>query len=390
MEGHLRALYDRTLPDGSKEFVASTTGVKRDGLTLDMKGAQVDNYLKNPVVLWAHDYRGERLPIGKTTRLRTTTKEMRAVIQFDLSDPFAAEVDRKYDEKFLNAVSIGWVDLEYDEQRRTVVKWELLDISSVPVPGDPDALLRREYAMIRSLLHDPDGEGDEYPVGDSIDGDGTGEALPPIESTIDSWEATLPLIVGAAGSAGQRAAIPPHTTAKADDGAPWDGPGAVAACPAEAGPLRRMHAWVDPDGDPDAKQSYKLPHHRVSGEVVWRGVAAAMARLLQAGTQIPDGDRRGVWNHLERHYRQFDKEAPELRSLAEFGPRLAEGAMPYDEWRHYRDDLAVVVLSKMKELKDAIAALEAAIEPADESPPPPDPAVAEALSLLADALKETI
>lgn len=64
--------------------------------------------------------------------------------------------------------------------------------------------------------------------------------------------------------------------------------------------------------------------------------------------------------------------------------------MPYDEWRHYRDDLAVVVLSKMKELKDAIAALEAAIEPADESPPPPDPAVAEALSLLADALKETI
>ena len=376
MSNHFRALYTRTLEDGTKEFVASTAGAKRDGLTLDMRGGIFDSYLANPVVLWCHDYRGERLPVGKCVKLKPMVKELRALVSFDLSDPFAAEIDRKYDEGFLNAVSIGWIDRETSSDGRTVSKWELLDISAVPVPGDPQALLRREYAAIRSLIEED--EPPELPDEAALLEAAIRRA---IDAGVIAESEEAPIVV-------LRGAIPPHSTEKAAEDADWDGPAAVAACPAEAEKLRLIHAWVDPDGDTDAKQSYKLPHHQADGVVVWRGVAAAMARLLQAGTQIPDADRRGVWTHLARHYRQFDKEPPELRSLAEFGPRLAAGAMPNGEWEHMRADLATIVLAKADELKQAIAQLEAAIIPPEDSTQV-DPDLAAALSLVHDALKET-
>jgi len=376
---HFRAFYERTLPDGTLEFVATTAGTKRDGLSLDMRGAQLENYLANPVFLWAHDYMGQRLPIGRATKVRPMAKELRATMEFDLGDPFAAEVKRKYEGGFLNAVSVGWIDLDTSTDGRTVTKWELLDISAVPVPGDPQALLKREYALMRSLVEEePDDGSTTDAAGLVINMNGAVGDPKGLADAVQDALARGGLVRG-------RKAIPPHTTGKADEDAKWDGPAAVAACPAEEDALRRMHAWVDPDGDPAAKQSYKLPHHQPEGDVVWGGVAAAMARLLQGGTQIPDGDRRGVWNHLERHYQQFDKEAPELRSLAEFGPRLTQGALPNGEWEHYRAELADAVLAASDVLVDAVAQLKAATIPPE---PPAEPSLGDALAEVADALKE--
>jgi hypothetical protein len=106
-------------------------------------------------------------------------------------------------------------------------------------------------------------------------------------------------------------AIPPHTTAKADEGAAWDA-GAVLKEAEGAAALRKISAWVDANGDPESKASYKLPHHLVSGEVVLKGVQAAGAVLQggRGGVDIPEGDIPGVRKHLEAHYHQFDKKAP--------------------------------------------------------------------------------
>ncbi len=303
----LRAFAERAAEPGKAgepiTFVASTEGVKRDGKDLQVMRWNLDNYQRNPVFLWAHDYMGRNLPIGRSA-VEIDGKQLKAAVTFDQADDFARQVEAKYRNGYLNAVSVGWLDLarckkcgnlldawsywgmEYLRKKcphceaeltgeSVDLEYDLLDISGVPVPGDPEALMEREYAALRAIMSQRISES-------------------------------------------ARGAIPPHTAEKADEGAAWDGPGEVAKCPAERGPLRRMHAWVDGEGDPDAKQSYKLPHHLAeSGQVVWRGVAAAMARLLQAGTQIPDGDRRGVYNHLARHYKQFDKEAPEFRTLEE-------------------------------------------------------------------------
>jgi hypothetical protein len=76
----------------------------------------------------------------------------------------------------------------------------------------------------------------------------------------------------------------------------------------------------------------QAPHHRADGTLVWNGVAAAMTRLLHPATDIPDTDRRGVYNHLAAHYRQFDKEPPEFRSIAP--PTLrSSGPVPRYRWR---------------------------------------------------------
>lgn len=86
-----------------------------------------------------------------------------------------------------------------------------------------------------------------------------------------------------------------------DNDSEWDGPGEVAAAPNDAGVLRYMHTWEDPDGDAEAKSTYKFPHHKAGGdtEANIRGVNNALARLSQA--DIPEGDRAGVEAHLRAH-----------------------------------------------------------------------------------------
>jgi len=83
---------------------------------------------------------------------------------------------------------------------------------------------------------------------------------------------------------------------------------------AEKRKIASCFAW-SPQMPPERFTDLKLPHHDPKTKnVVWRGVAAAMAALLGArgGVDIPEADRRKVYNHLAGHYRDFEKEAPEL------------------------------------------------------------------------------
>src|SRR5262249_13846175 len=70
---------------------------------------------------------------------------------------------------------------------------------------------------------------------------------------------------------------------------------------------------------PEAFEDLKLPHHRASdGAVVWNGVRAAMSALMGArGGVDVEGDKRAVYDHLARHYKAFDKEPPEFKTLKE-------------------------------------------------------------------------
>jgi HK97 family phage prohead protease len=116
-----------------------------------------------------------------------------------------------------------------------------------------------------------------------------------------------------------RQAIRSHSTATSDD--PWDAGAQVARLPSEEAALREAHAWVDPEGDPNAKSSYKFPHHFVSGA---GDVGAASTRACSAGiavlnggrggADIPEEDRQGVWDHLARHLRDAGEEPPPLRA----------------------------------------------------------------------------
>jgi hypothetical protein len=138
-------------PGDPIRFTASTEAVGRDGLVIEASAWLLDNYRKNPVVLWAHDYTGQRLPIGRAN-VFAEGRTLVSDIWFDQGDPFAREVERKYREGFLHAVSVGWDTLEQEGNR--VTKAELLDISAVPVPGDPGALIQRQVRALKRLTEE--------------------------------------------------------------------------------------------------------------------------------------------------------------------------------------------------------------------------------------------
>jgi len=131
-----------------------------------------------------------------------------------------------------------------------------------------------------------------------------------------------------------KGAIPAHSTPK-DEDASWDGPGEVAAMPNEARVLRAKHAWIDPDSDPDAKSSYKFPHHPAgSATAIRAAVNNAKARLSQAS--IPDGDRAGVMGHLTGHFpsEERSQESSDGKQSADwYCDALIDGALRKEQTR---------------------------------------------------------
>lgn len=102
-----------------------------------------------------------------------------------------------------------------------------------------------------------------------------------------------------------RGAIPSHSTATVD--ATWDKGPALKNAPNDRKLLRHMHAWVDPDGDPDDKAAYKFPHHgpNEGSAANVSAVRNALARLESAN--IPDADKAKVKAHLDRHMKDAGK-----------------------------------------------------------------------------------
>lgn len=128
--------------DDNSYRVTITTGIQdRQGQVIKSDGAQTANYMRNPVVLWAHQY--TTLPVGKTTNIAPGQNAVDADFQFAPPgvNAFADEVHRAWDAGLLNAVSVGIIPLEW-EDAKTVKTWELLEFSIVPIPANQEALRR--------------------------------------------------------------------------------------------------------------------------------------------------------------------------------------------------------------------------------------------------------
>jgi HK97 family phage prohead protease len=174
-----------------------------------------------------------------------------------------------------------------------------------------------------------------------------------------------------------KAAIPFAHHPLADEGAAWDGPAQVAA--ADVAQLKAMCAWYDA-GNADVKSAYKLPHHTAEGcQTVWRGVAAAMGALLgsRGGTNIPDGDRKGVYNHLSRHYEEFQKTPPDFKTV-ELALLLQQ--VEPEQYKVGR----VLSAANIEQLKAAIDTLQKLLQAAE----PPTDEVGKALT--AQAVRSTL
>jgi hypothetical protein len=127
-------------------IVRSTAAADRNGYSTNPDGWEVDEYLKNPVFLWGH--LDTLLPVGKSLDVWSEGGKLKIRVEFTPAGmvPFNDTVFEMYRQGFLNAVSAGWLPIEY-EWVETETGWEiafsrqrLVEVSAVPVPADPGAL----------------------------------------------------------------------------------------------------------------------------------------------------------------------------------------------------------------------------------------------------------
>jgi phage head maturation protease len=155
----------KALEDGSQEIVISTESEDRDGEVIEVDGWVTDNYLLNPVVLYAHDYRS--VPIGRTLDLRREPGSL--IARFQWREPVndidpVNQIRGAWDQGILRAASVGFRPLEWepmDSSQSENIDWywgpkrykkqELLEWSIVPIPANQDALRRAYDEYVKSL-----------------------------------------------------------------------------------------------------------------------------------------------------------------------------------------------------------------------------------------------
>jgi HK97 family phage prohead protease len=128
------------LPDGQVEVIVSNSGTDRHGEKILVEGIDTKQVMRNPVVLWGHDYGS--LPIGKILKIWKSGGNLKAKIEFavDLYD-FAKTAYEMVKAGFVNAVSIGGIVKQWNQDYTVIEKLEMVELSVVPVGAHPDALV---------------------------------------------------------------------------------------------------------------------------------------------------------------------------------------------------------------------------------------------------------
>ena len=152
------SLENRTL-----RILATDETRDRDGDIITMNGWRLDNYIKNPVFLWAHDYAS--VPIGAAIKIekKRTPHRLMLTHKFPTAGvhPFADMILQLYHEKVINAGSVGfipfnWEEIKDDEEKgffgpKKFTDQELLEHSGCAVPANPNALQDSVSQAMKSL-----------------------------------------------------------------------------------------------------------------------------------------------------------------------------------------------------------------------------------------------
>jgi HK97 family phage prohead protease len=135
-------------------FILSTKTKDRDNSVVNGPWV-LDNYKKNPVVMAFHDYKS--LPVAKCTSIGVQSGNLVATAQFiDAAlSPFAEQVYQMLAQGFLKGCSVGFIPIDPPTRSNdgvlTYSKCELLEFSIVPIPSNPEALMRAKSAGAKQL-----------------------------------------------------------------------------------------------------------------------------------------------------------------------------------------------------------------------------------------------
>jgi len=349
--------------DSGITIIGTNETVDRDGDIVRVAGVDTENYEKNPVILFAHNWHD--YPVAKAKRIEKAGDKL-------LFEPEFAETEEgeklKYlvENGYIKMTSIGfrpkkvfhkdefeteikaldadWFAKNQDKlvsANRVIWESELYELSFVPIPANPTAEI---------VLH------------------GKGIKTCAFKMPTMTAENSMDDILIELAQSDVKRAVAVHSTPVVLDKA-WSKDEALKSVKEWATgndgeidftKFKQAFAWYDAE-NADNLTAYKLPHHIVEdGELkaVWRGVVAAMAALLggRGGVDIPEDDRKSVYDHLAAHYQDVDKEPPEFRSY-----EPAEILATWDDehktaWLSSlsTDELSKIFVSTVKELTEKL------------------------------------
>lgn len=130
----------------------STEECDRANDSMVLAGAKLENFLKNPVVQWAHD--GSIPAVGVSRSIEIVNGEMQSQTEFHGATELSAQLYTLYEGGYLTATSVGfiplsWIDLDatvmapiypWCDKVRRYDTWELLEYSCCNVPMNPGAV----------------------------------------------------------------------------------------------------------------------------------------------------------------------------------------------------------------------------------------------------------
>jgi hypothetical protein len=157
-----RATTER-LESGGLRAIVSTSDLDRDGRIVHQDGWVLDNYRRNPVVMWNHEYMdgAKAFPIGKA-QVEVIDGKLTADVTFADTEE-GRTVESLYQQGILSSFSAGWAPLEdpvQGEDGEHHLKQELIEFSAVPIPSNPNAQVLVSAAL-RGVGLEP---GDEEAV----------------------------------------------------------------------------------------------------------------------------------------------------------------------------------------------------------------------------------
>lgn len=343
-------------------FVISTPGTKRDGNIVDQAGWHLENYRKNPVVLWAHNQ--QMPPIGQCPEIGLQSiRDLggKCLVGSCLFEPDERSqmIRGQYQRGTLNATSVGWLPIAYDIMRDEDGYWtgfhfkemDMLEYSCVPVPADPQALKRalsagnipKEYADLFTLnrLFDKDPENPEDIFWLGLPNRGEIETktysisktdLDVLDKTESEVRVAAPKEIpdGGGESVTVRDAIDydEHGEVETvDDSYTWSMSKARERLAKHATnenginwrKYRKGYVYVDPKNR-ESVDGYMGLHHDVVDDslvLVPRALKRVAQRLYRGDFDIPEGDKASCMAHLGEEAKRINWTPPWERSIGD-------------------------------------------------------------------------
>jgi hypothetical protein len=329
--------------------IASTAIVDRAGEVVDQATWDLNNFKNNPVIPWAHDY--YQPPVGRAVEIGVID----GVLKFTYQAPpqgmyeFADLIWNFYRNQYMFAFSVGFLPAEIDNN--TFKECELLEISAVVVPANPQALMLaykmgdmdiRHAKQLKHKLQKTIANLEEImdmnksvEGGEDVVAEVASKAPEKVTSTQQSLDMLNDLIEGAVEKAMNKKEDTTDKEIKgaissslplADKGTAWDKGAAVSAVKKWAsnadgeidfGKYKKAFMWVA-DGAGDKQGDYKLPFATVSDDklvAVWNAVKAIMGVLNGARGGVQGTDRQAVYTQVKKYYKKFGETAPPLKSV---------------------------------------------------------------------------